>query len=103
MGIRVPWHDRAWDDHVCDDPIGNNSCLALKLIAENRRDDIEDELQSEAFEKLTPEQMPPRLLTSASFLSRYPHTFESVMAYSRWSKDHKHIQHAQFILLHGAR
>jgi hypothetical protein len=41
VSVRVPWHDRAWDGHVCDDPLGNSSCLALKLIAENRDDSIE--------------------------------------------------------------
>ena len=94
LSIRVPWHDRAWDGHSCDNPIGNSSCLALKLIAESRNDDVEDALKGESFENLTPEQMPPCLRTSASFLSRHPHIFESVMAYSRWSKDHKHIHDA---------
>jgi hypothetical protein len=32
LSVRVPWHDRAWDGHVCTEPLGNSSCLALKLI-----------------------------------------------------------------------
>ena len=34
LSIRVPWHDRGWDGHVCDAPLANSSCLALKLVAE---------------------------------------------------------------------
>jgi hypothetical protein len=66
LSIRVPWHDRVWDGHVCDAPLANSSCLALKLIAEQRRDDVEAELAGEAFESLTPEQMPPCLRASSS-------------------------------------
>ena len=91
LSVRVPWHDRAWDGHVCDAPSENNSCLALKLIAENRKDDIEKEIASEAFDKLKQTQLPPCLRASASFLSPYGHSYESVMAYSKWSKDHSHI------------
>lgn len=92
LSVRVPWHDRAWDGHVCADPLGNSSCLALKLIAENRKDDIEEKISNEAFDRLPPNQMPPCLRASGSFLSARSFSFESVMSYSTWSKDHKHIQ-----------
>ncbi len=41
---------RAWDGRVCDAPLANSSCLTLKLIAEKRRDDVEDTIAGEAFE-----------------------------------------------------
>ena len=91
LSVRVPWHDRAWDGHVCDAPLENSSCLALKLIAENREDGIEEGVAGEAFDKLQREQLPPCLRASASFLSRHSHAFDSVMAYSTWSRDHEHI------------
>lgn len=91
LSVRVPWHDRAWDGHVCNDPIGNSACLALKLVAENRNDDLEQCLYGKSFDDLTPEQLPPCIRTSASFLSPHPQSFQSVMAYSKWSKDHQHI------------
>lgn len=91
LSLRVPWHDRVWDGHICDQPLSNSACLALKLVAENRNDDLEDLLSGQPFESLNPDQTPPCLRSSAGFLSRHPHTFESVMSYSRWSKDHKHI------------
>ena len=80
LSVRVPWHDRAWDGHVCADPLGNSSCLALKLIAENRKDDIEANIPNEAFDKLPPNQMPPCLRASGSFLSARSDSFESVMS-----------------------
>jgi hypothetical protein len=91
LSIRVPWHDRGWDGHVCNAPSANSACLALKLIAENRRDAVEDAVHGEAFETLTDEQTPPCVRTSSAFLSRHAHAFQSVMAYSKWSKDHAHI------------
>ena len=33
VSIRVPWHDRAWDGAVCDNPQANTSCLILPRIA----------------------------------------------------------------------
>lgn len=91
LSIRVPWHDRGWDGHVCNLPQANSSCLALKLIAERRRDTDEERLAGEAFEALAPNDVPPCLRASASFLSPHQYTFESVMAYSNWSRDHEHI------------
>ena len=38
ISIRVPWHDHGWDGTICQDPAGNNSCLRLKNIYENRDD-----------------------------------------------------------------
>ena len=54
LSIRVPWHDRAWDGHICNAPLENNSCLALKIIAENRKDDFENEHANKAFGNLQP-------------------------------------------------
>ena len=50
LSVRVPWHDRGWDGHVCDDPLANNSCLALKLVSENRNDQLEPDIAGERFD-----------------------------------------------------
>lgn len=91
LSVRVPWHDRAWDGHVCKSPLDNSSCLALKLIAEKRKDAIESTIHDQAFDSLPREKMPPCIRTSATFLSKDAHSFESVMPYSEWSADHAHI------------
>ncbi len=92
LSIRVPWHDRGWDGHVCNQPLENSACLALKLIATRRRDDVESRIAQEAFEDLPHDEVPPCLRSSGTFLSPRAHAFESVMAYSPWSDDHKHLQ-----------
>ena len=91
LSVRVPWHDRAWDGSVCDKPLENSSCLALKLIAENRQDDFESQFAGESFDALPRGNLPPCLRSNASFLSQHPLCFDSVMGYSSWSDDHKHI------------
>ena len=91
VSIRVPWHDRGWDGHVCDAPLANSSCLALKLVAENRNDLLEADHAGEPFGDLSYEQTPPCIKASAAFLAGRNHTFRSVMAYSRWSDAHAHM------------
>lgn len=44
ISIRVPWHDHGWDGTVCQDPRGNNACLRLKNIYENRDDAAEADI-----------------------------------------------------------
>ena len=103
LSMRVPWHDRGWDGHVCNKPLENSSCLALKLIAESRKDEFEQSVAGKAFDDLESNQRPPCLQASASFLSAHPHSFESVMPYSKWSKDHKHIlPHTVYVPAWGA-
>ena len=48
LSVRLPWMTRAWDGRVGDAPLANSSCLTLKLIAEKRRDDVEDTIAGEA-------------------------------------------------------
>lgn len=92
LSIRVPWHDQAWNGHVCADPLGNSSCLALKVIAEGRRDNIESAIALEAFDNLEADRVPPCLRTSGTFLSPHAYAYQSVMSYSTWSRDHSHIK-----------
>jgi hypothetical protein len=82
VSIRVPWHDRAWDGHVCDDPLGNSSCLALRLVAKERDDAAEANLASQPFDDLPYRDVPPCIKASAAFLASRGHTVRSVMSYS---------------------
>ncbi|MGF6858471.1 AAA family ATPase [Paraburkholderia sp. CI3] len=92
LSIRVPWHDDAWNGNVCRDPLGNSSCIAVKVVADGRKDAFEAQAAGESFNSLAPDTLPPCLRSSGSFLSPHAHVFESVMSYSRWSQDHKHIK-----------
>jgi hypothetical protein len=38
MSLRLPWHDRGWDGHVCDNPKANVYCTGeFGLIAHEIR------------------------------------------------------------------
>ena len=38
LSIRLAWHDRGWDGHVCDNPRANSACMVIGSIRENRVD-----------------------------------------------------------------
>lgn len=38
LSVRLAWHDRGWDGHVCDNPRGNTGCMILGNIREQRID-----------------------------------------------------------------
>lgn len=38
LSVRLAWHDRGWDGHVCDKPHENSYCIALEHIREERND-----------------------------------------------------------------
>ena len=50
ISIRVPWHDNGWNGTICLDPAGNNACLRLKNIYENRDDAAECKLCGQCME-----------------------------------------------------
>ena len=60
ISIRVPWHDRAWDGAVCDDPQANTSCLILPRIAEEK-DDAAEQVVAAKFWRELPEQQDEKL------------------------------------------
>ncbi len=43
LSVRLVWHDRGWDGHVCDHPSRNTSCVVHKHIRDGRDDAREDE------------------------------------------------------------
>src|SRR5579884_920145 len=69
LAIRVAWHDRAWDGHVCDEPKQNSFCLALRRIREERDDDRQQMFSGRAFSELAPDDLPPCKGESGAFMS----------------------------------
>jgi hypothetical protein len=41
LSIRVPWHDNGWNGYVCKNPAHNHACRALKNIAIQKDDQVE--------------------------------------------------------------
>ncbi len=43
LSLRLAWHDRGWDGHICDAPRLNASCIVHEHIRDSRQDDLEQE------------------------------------------------------------
>src|SRR4051794_11107441 len=69
LSMRVPWMDRQWDGHVCDDPRGNSSCVLLRNIGPKRDDDYEDAHAGTPFDQLDADHLPPCLSERAPWMS----------------------------------
>src|SRR5262245_60519467 len=73
LSVRLPWHDRGWDGHVCDRPSANVFCAgeySLKAhgIREGKKDPEEEALRSQPCASLRAgEYRPPCLQTIQTF------------------------------------
>ena len=52
LTVRLAWHDRGWDGHVCDAPLLNASCVQQRNIREARDADQEGKLSGTHFSEL---------------------------------------------------
>ncbi|MFF2296531.1 AAA family ATPase [Arthrobacter sp. NPDC058127] len=68
LSMRVPWRDRAWDDRVCDSPLGNSSCTLLTNIGANR-DDLYEQANAGATINTLDSNRLPCLSERAAFMS----------------------------------
>ncbi|MFJ3209165.1 AAA family ATPase [Streptomyces flaveolus] len=71
LSVRVPWHDSGWGGTVCEDPLGNSSCILLKKVGEDRDDILEAAHAGQRFETLGAE--PACLAERGGFLSPRRH------------------------------
>lgn len=92
VSVRVPWHDNGWNGRVCLDSRSNSPCLAIRRNARNRDDDFEQENCDRPFSALS--KLPPCIAERGAFLSPEAILYRSVLDYSRYSKDHEHIEAA---------
>src|SRR5258708_1737860 len=52
ISVRVPWHDRGWNGHICSDPKNNASCMFLPRI-QTKDVDFEEASAKLAFTEIT--------------------------------------------------
>ncbi|MER7333517.1 MULTISPECIES: AAA family ATPase [unclassified Micromonospora] len=69
ISIRVPWHDSGWRGTVCADPHGNGTCVLLKNIGQNRRDEHEQRHAGRDIADLPLTDAPPCVAERATFMS----------------------------------
>lgn len=90
LTARVPWHDRGWDGHVCDDPSGNLSCLALRGIANEKDPAAEDAVAGRRLDELDQKQFPACVGDRGSWLRAF-HTQRVRPHPYAWRGSHSHL------------
>ena len=70
--IRVPWHDSGWRGAVCQQPLDNSSCLVLRGIGENRRDEVEERWAGRRLDEVDGADLPPCVGERVSFMAHFP-------------------------------
>ncbi|MBY5344948.1 RNA helicase [Rhizobium leguminosarum bv. viciae] len=89
--IRVPWHDSAWNGHVCNSPSSNTSCLVLARIASGIREN-RDEFAGRSFESLDRTDLPPCVEERGGFMYDHDLTLLKSHPYKLSSPDtHGHF------------
>lgn len=91
LSIRVPWHDRAWDGSVCNDPKGNTSCLILPRVADEKDDDAEHGVRAKLWHELPEAQWPGCRAERAAFMAPFSFTRTLSHPYGKSSPAHKHF------------
>lgn len=93
ISVRVPWHDQAWNGHVCKEPSRNTACLCLRNIADNKNDAFEDTIAGKSIEELPENQHPPCVKERGTFMSPFGFTRHHEHPYSKTSNDtHAHFK-----------
>ncbi|MCX2949755.1 AAA family ATPase [Lentzea sp. NEAU-D7] len=99
LSMRVPWRDRAWDQFVCDDPLGNSSCTLLANIGPNRDDSFEAANASAGIDTLDQDRL-PCLSERATFMSPLGYTVMKTHPYA-WNRALKGKIHPTPVSLPG--
>lgn len=96
LSVRVPWHDNAWTGTVCDDPINNAECLALRRIREDKDDQAEAAVAGRPWNELKEAQLPACLNERASFMAPFEVVRTAEHPYVGSSKAHAHFRPTEF-------
>src|SRR4051812_16607963 len=96
LSIRVPWHDRAWDGAVCDNPQANTSCLALRRIAEEKDDAAQHGVRGKFWRELLEQERPACTVERGAFMSGWAFTRTVHHPYAKSSKAHRHFAPTPF-------
>ena len=72
--VRMAWHDRGWDGHICNDPVANTFCngthsLLSERLAREKRLDPKLEAPGKKLDSALPQYLPPCFWSSSAFAS----------------------------------
>lgn len=92
LSVRVPWHDSGWEGTVCQHPTLNGSCLKLKRIAKNRKDEAEEKVAGQSLQDLTEALRPICVPENVSFMAPYEYSRKSIHPYKNSATEtHGHL------------
>ena len=94
ISIRVPWHDKKWNGHVCDSPSNNPFCMMLKNISKDKNTEKEDKLASKEWNELSVDELPACKGENGGFMNEKPYLrrFVHVYQYSKSEIPHKKLK-----------
>lgn len=85
ISIRVPWHDKKWNGHVCDSPTNNPFCMMLKNICDSKNCEKEESMASKEWSDLSVDDLPACKGENGGFMNekQYKRKFTHVYQYSK--------------------
>ena len=87
LSVRVPWFDNGWTGCVCKKPSENVSCLILRRIRQERRDEFENKLAGKLWSEIDQENHPPCVMERGGFMAPFEFTRNHSHPYSKFSDD----------------
>ena len=84
ISIRVPWHDKKWNGHVCDCPTNNPFCMILKNICKDKNCEKEERVASKEWRSLSVDDLPACKGENGGFMNErsYKRKFTHVYQYN---------------------
>lgn len=73
ISIRVPWHDKKWNGHVCDCPTNNPFCMMLKNINKDKNCEKEEAVASKEWSTLSVDELPACKGENGGFMNEKPY------------------------------
>lgn len=70
--IRVPWHDRAWNGSICQNPCANTSCMVLPRVGTGKKEEMEVACAGQSIQGFTDSDLPPCVDEHGTFMASFP-------------------------------
>lgn len=87
ISIRVPWHDKKWNGHVCDCPTNNPFCMMLKNINKGKDCKKEEAVASKEWSTLSVDELPACKGENGGFMNEKPYKRKFTHVYKNSPSD----------------
>lgn len=87
ISIRVPWHDRKWNGHVCSSPSNNPFCMMLRNISEAKNSQKEESVAAKEWNVLSVDDLPACKGENGGFMNERPYKRKFIHVYKNIKYD----------------